>query len=63
MMVSEDGSMFVGQRARRKLGGPEMYRVARRALTAGLPGKRTAKSREMKVECSWARAALCALRS
>ena len=27
--------MFGGQRARRKLGGPEMYAVARRALIAG----------------------------
>lgn len=37
--------MSVGQSASRKFGGPEMYRVARRALTAGEPGKRTAKRR------------------
>jgi hypothetical protein len=41
--------MFGGQRARRKFGGPEMYKVAKMALTAGLPGKRTAKSFEIYV--------------
>jgi hypothetical protein len=35
MIVKEAGSMFGGQRARRKLGGPDMYAVARRALIAG----------------------------
>ena len=32
------------------LGGPEMYRVARRALTAGLPGNRNAKISVVKPE-------------
>ena len=35
MIVREAGSMFGGHKARRKLGGPEMYAVARRALIAG----------------------------
>jgi len=42
MTESEEGSMLGGHSARRKFGGPEMYSVARRALTAGLPGKSTA---------------------
>ena len=45
-----EGSMFGGHSARRKFGGPEMYNVASRALTAGEPGKRTAKMRDVKVE-------------
>ena len=37
--------MFGGQSASRKLGGPDMYAVARRALIAGeAEGKRTANS-------------------
>lgn len=44
------------------LGGPEMYRVARRALTAGLPGKRTEKTREVKLVVSGVLARLCSLR-
>jgi hypothetical protein len=45
MMVKEAGSIFGGQSARRKLGGPEMYAVARSALTAGeRDGKRTANN-------------------
>lgn len=32
------------------LGGPDIYRVARRALTAGLPGNSTAKIREVRPE-------------
>jgi hypothetical protein len=45
MMVKDEGSMLGGHSARRKLGGPEMYAVARRALTAGDDeGKRTEKS-------------------
>lgn len=50
MTLSDDGSMFVGHSASRKLGGPEMYSVARRALTAGDPGKRTAKRRVVRDE-------------
>ena len=50
MTDSEDGSMLVGQSASKKLGGPEMYRVARIALTAGEPGKRTAKRRSVAEE-------------
>jgi hypothetical protein len=45
MIVREAGSMFGGQRARRKLGGPDMYAVARSALIAGeADGKRRANS-------------------
>jgi len=47
MTLREPGSMFGGHRASRKFGGPEMYNVARMALTAGLPGKSTAKSFEI----------------
>jgi hypothetical protein len=50
MTESDEGSMFGGHNARRKLGGPEMYRVARRAFTAGEPGNRTAKTREVREE-------------
>jgi hypothetical protein len=42
--------MLGGQNARRKFGGPEMYRVARRALMAGDPGKRTEKTLEVSVD-------------
>jgi hypothetical protein len=35
MTDSDAGSMSVGQSASRKLGGPEMYSVARSALMAG----------------------------
>lgn len=47
--------MFVGQSASRKFGGPEMYSVARRAFTAGEPGKRIAKARVVRLEgaASW----------
>lgn len=61
-MDSDEGSMLVGHSASRKLGGPEMYSVARRAFTAGEPGKRIAKARVVKDEgacaCSAALAAL-----
>jgi len=55
--------MFGGHSAKRKFGGPEMYSVARRALTAGLPGKRTAKIRDVRVEVWGEVANLWALRS
>lgn len=42
--------MFGGQSARRKFGGPEMYSVARRALTAGVEGNRTAKMRDVRLD-------------
>ena len=49
MTDSEAGSMLVGQRASRKLGGPEMYRVASRALMAGCEeGKSSVKSRVVR---------------
>jgi hypothetical protein len=35
MMLSDEGSILGGHNASRKLGGPEMYAVARRALMAG----------------------------
>lgn len=44
------------------LGGPEIYNVARRALTAGLPGKRTVKILEVKLVVSGMVARLCSLR-
>lgn len=44
-----------GHRASRKLGGPEMYNVARREFTAGLPGKIIANMRSMADSpCAWA---------
>ena len=44
MMLRLDGSMSVGHSARRKLGGPEMYRVPMRAFSAGEEnGKRRVK--------------------
>jgi len=57
MTDRDEGSILVGHSASRKLGGPEMYSVARRALTAGLPGKRIANRRETKDEVAWAFAA------
>lgn len=42
--------MLGGHRASRKLGGPEMYSVASRALTAGEPGNRMAKMRVVSDE-------------
>jgi hypothetical protein len=49
MIVKDEGSMFGGHSARRKLGGPEMYAVARRALTAGDDeGKRSEKTRVVR---------------
>lgn len=45
------------------LGGPEMYKVARREFTAGDPGKRIAKRRETKPDFDGAVSALCALRA
>lgn len=45
MTESDAGSILVGQRASRKFGGPEIYNVAKRALTAGEPGNRIAKRR------------------
>ncbi len=40
-MVKEAGSILGGHSARRKLGGPEIYAVARKAFMAGeLDGKR-----------------------
>jgi len=50
MTERDEGSIFGGHSASRKFGGPEMYRVARRALTAGVPGKRTEKTREVRLE-------------
>jgi hypothetical protein len=59
MTERDDGSMFGGHNARRKLGGPEIYSVARRAFTAGEPGKRTAKIRDVNVEVCGVVATLC----
>lgn len=56
--------MLGGHSASRKLGGPEMYKVARRALTAGLPGNRKAKILDVRLEPADApEATLCALRA
>jgi len=44
------GSIFGGHSAKRKFGGPEIYSVARIALTAGLPGNSVAKMRLVSVE-------------
>jgi hypothetical protein len=49
MTESEDGSMLVGTSASRKLGGPEMYSVASRALTPGCDeGKSRVKRRAVR---------------
>jgi hypothetical protein len=50
MTESDEGLMFGGHSARRKFGGPEMYNVAKRAFTAGEPGNRTAKIRDVRLE-------------
>jgi len=63
MTESEAGSIFGGHNARRKFGGPDMYRVARRAFTAGVPGKRTANMREVTDEVCGEVATLYVLRS
>lgn len=47
---NDAGSMLGGHNANKKFGGPEIYKVASRALIAGLPGKRTAKIRDVKVD-------------
>ena len=44
------------------LGGPEMYTVARRAFTAGLPGKRIEKILDVKLVVGGLVARLCSLR-
>jgi hypothetical protein len=36
-----------------------MYKVAKMALTAGLPGKRTANTRDVQLACSGSVASLC----
>jgi hypothetical protein len=45
------------------LGGPEMYTVARIALTAGLPGKRIAKTLDIMLAVGGLVARLCSLRA
>jgi hypothetical protein len=45
------------------LGGPEIYNVARREFTAGLPGNSTAKIFEVRLAASGAEALLCSLRA
>ncbi len=42
-----------------KFGGPEMYRVANKAFTAGLPGKRIENKVEVHVDALWLVASLC----
>lgn len=44
------------------LGGPEMYKVARSAFTAGVLGKRTEKIFDVKLVVSGRFARLCSLR-
>jgi hypothetical protein len=51
--------MLGGHSASKKFGGPEMYRVARRALTAGEPGKRNAKICDVIDEVEGFVATLC----
>jgi hypothetical protein len=48
--LKELGSIFGGHSASKKFGGPEMYSVASNALTAGEPGNRTAKMRDVREE-------------
>lgn len=45
---------MVGQRASRKFGGPEMYSVARRALTAGWEEGKSVVKRRVVSEGGWA---------
>lgn len=54
--------MFGGHSASRKLGGPEMYKVASKAFTAGDPGNSTANIRLVNVEVGGLVAILYALR-
>lgn len=44
------------------LGGPEIYKVARREFTAGVDGKRTAKILDVRLAVSGVVARLCSLR-
>lgn len=43
------------------LGGPEIYNVARRAFTAGLPGNKTEKILDVTLVVSGIEARLCSL--
>jgi hypothetical protein len=45
------------------LGGPEIYSVASREFTAGLPGNSTAKICEVRLAVSGAEALFCSLRA
>lgn len=55
------GAIAIGSCARYVLGGPEIYTVARIALTAGLPGKRTEKILDVRLAVWGLFARLCSL--
>jgi hypothetical protein len=38
------------EKTQNSLGGPDIYRVARSAFTAGLPGKSTEKIRDVRLD-------------
>ena len=61
-MFKEDGSMFGGHSASKKLGGPEIYAVASREFTAGFPGNMTEKMRSVRLEVPLSEADFCAFR-
>jgi hypothetical protein len=63
MTERDEGSMLGGHSAKRKFGGPEMYSVASRALTAGVPGKRKAKIWAVQLAVVGLEATLWALRA
>lgn len=50
MTDREEGSILGGHNASRKFGGPDIYNVPSKALTAGLPGNRTEKILDVKLE-------------
>lgn len=56
--VGDQCRYLLVEKAKDKLGGPEMYKVARSALTAGVPGKRTEKIWEAKLEVGGLEASL-----
>lgn len=55
---SDEGSILGGHKASRKFGGPDIYSVPSRAFTAGLPGNRTEKILDVKLEVGGLVAAL-----
>lgn len=59
VVVLNEGETVVHVRSCDVLGGPEIYSVARREFTAGLPGKRAAKIFAVRLVVCRAVARLC----